>query len=128
MESKIYFTIAISSSILAFALIVATGMIPTAFVNVLAQEGAISTEGSVNDTLIDKDKGTSRSSTEFSAVNDTMSGQNVSQWTTNATLAYEQGESEDTGMTKGLGNDTGMTEGQTGPEGEGEVDLGTGRP
>jgi hypothetical protein len=27
-----------------------------------------------------------------------------------------------------LGNDTGMTEGQTGPEGEGEVDLGTGRP
>ena len=63
MESKIYFTIAISSSILAFALIVATEMIPTAFVNVLAQEGAISPEGSVNDTLIDKDKGTSRSST-----------------------------------------------------------------
>ncbi|HEX6294148.1 MAG TPA: hypothetical protein VFZ46_03265, partial [Nitrososphaeraceae archaeon] len=35
----------------------------------------------VNDTLIDKDKGTTRSSTEFSAVNDTISGQNTSQWT-----------------------------------------------
>ena len=74
MESNIYFTIAISS-ILVFALIVATGIIPTAFVNVLAQEGAITPKGSVNDTLIDKDKGTSRSSTEFSAVNDKMSGQ-----------------------------------------------------
>jgi hypothetical protein len=86
MESNIYFTIAISSSILVFALIVATvGIIPTtAFVNVLAQEeeGAITpTEGSVNDTQIDKDKGTTRSSTEFSAVNDTISGQNTSQWT-----------------------------------------------
>ena len=91
MESNIYFTIAISSSILVFAfLIVATvGIIPTtAFVNVLAQEeGAITPKGSVNDTLIindtliDKNKGSTRSSTEFSAVNDTMSGQNTSQWT-----------------------------------------------
>ncbi len=88
MESNIYFTIAISS-ILVFALIVATvGIIPTAFVNVLAQEeGAITPKGSVNDTqiindtLIDKNKGSTRSSTEFSAVNDTMSGQNTSQWT-----------------------------------------------
>ena len=95
MESKnIYLTIAISSSsILVFAfLIVATtaGIIPTTalFVNVLAQEeGAITPKGSVNDTLIindtliDKNKGSTRSSTEFSAVNDTMSGQNTSQWT-----------------------------------------------
>jgi hypothetical protein len=89
MESNIYFTIAISSSILVFALIVATvGIIPTAFVNVLAQEeGAITPKGSVNDTLIindtliDKNKGSTRSSTEFSAVNDTISGQNTSQWT-----------------------------------------------
>ena len=92
MESNIYLTIAISSSILVFAfLIVATaGIIPTTalFVNVLAQEeGAITPKGSVNDTLIindtliDKNKGTTRSSTEFSAVNDTMSGQNTSQWT-----------------------------------------------
>jgi hypothetical protein len=86
MESNIYLTIAISS-ILVFALIVATGIIPTAFVNILAQDGAIAPEGSVNDTLIindtliDKDKGTTRSSTEFSAVNDTISGQNTSQWT-----------------------------------------------
>jgi hypothetical protein len=95
MESKnIYLTIAISSSILAFAfLIIATtvGIIPKTalFVNVLAQgeEGAITPKGSVNDTLIindtliDKNKGSTRSSTEFSAVNDTMSGQNTSQWT-----------------------------------------------
>ena len=88
MESNIYFTIAISS-ILVFALIVATvGIIPISFENVLAQEeGAITPKGSVNDTLIindtliDKNKGTTRSSTEFSAVNDTMSGQNTSQWT-----------------------------------------------
>ena len=33
------------------------------------------------------------------------------------------------GMTEGLGNETGgMTEGQTDPNGEGEVDLGTGGP
>ena len=87
MESNIYFTIAISS-ILVFALIVAIGIIPISFENVLAQEeGAITPKGSVNDTLIindtliDKNKGSTRSSTEFSAVNDTMSGQNTSQWT-----------------------------------------------
>jgi hypothetical protein len=72
MESKIYSTIVISS-ILTFALI--AGVIPAAFVNVLAQEGAITPEGSVNDT---------------------MSGQNASQWATNATLAFAQGD--DTGM------------------------------
>src|SRR5512145_762124 len=100
MESKIYLTITISS-ILAFALIAATGISTIAFVNVLAQEGAITPEGSVNDT---------------------MSGQNTSQWASNATLVYAQGESEDTGgTTEGLGNDTsGMTEGQTDPNGEGE--------
>ncbi len=108
MESKIYLTITISS-ILAFALIAATGISTIAFVNVLAQEGAITPEGSINDT---------------------MSGQNASQWASNATLVYAQGESEDTGgMTEGLGNDTsGMTEGQTDPNGEGEIDLGTGGP
>ena len=44
------------TSILAFALIAA---IPTTFVNVLAQEGAITSEGTVNDT---------------------MSGENATQW------------------------------------------------
>ncbi len=59
-----------------------------------------------------------------------MSGQNASQQTTNATLAYAQVENEDTnGMTEGLGNDTGRKmEGQTDPNGEGEVELGTGGP
>lgn len=85
MESNIYFTMAISL-ILVFALIVvATGIIPTtAQVNAVAQEeGAVNppAEDLVNNTQIDKDKGNTRSSTEFSAVNDTISGQNISQWT-----------------------------------------------
>ena len=54
-------------SILTFALITAISSI--VFVNVLAQEGAITSEGSVNDT---------------------MSGQNASQWASNATLAFAQ--------------------------------------
>ena len=67
MESKTYSTIFVTS-ILTFALI-ATGISTTAFVNVLAQEGAITPEGSVNDT---------------------MSGQNASQWASNATLTFAQ--------------------------------------
>jgi len=81
MESKLS-SIAIKiSSIIAFALIITVGTIPSIFEHVLAQEDAITSEDSGNDTLIDKDKGTTRSSTEFSAVNDTISGQNTSQWT-----------------------------------------------
>ena len=72
MESKTYSTIFVTS-ILTFALITAIPSI--VFVNVLAQEGAITPEGSVNDT---------------------MSGQNASQWASNATLAFAQGD--DTGM------------------------------
>ena len=67
METKTYSAIFTISAILAFALI--AGIIPSTFVNVLAQEGAITPEGSVNDT---------------------MSGQNASQWATNATLAFAQ--------------------------------------
>ena len=67
MKSKTYSTIFVTS-ILTFALI-ATGISTTAFVNVLAQEGAITPEGSVNDT---------------------MSGQNASQWASNATLTFAQ--------------------------------------
>lgn len=66
MESKTYSTIFVTS-ILTFALITAIPSI--VFVNVLAQEGAITPEGSVNDT---------------------MSGQNASQWASNATLAFAQ--------------------------------------
>ena len=62
--------------------------------------------------------------------------------TTSFVSVLAQGEGGDTGgmpggegmtvgggMTEGLGNETGgMTEGQTDPNGEGEVDLGTGGP
>jgi hypothetical protein len=86
------------TSILAFVLIAAAGL-STPFENVLGQEGAITPEGSVNDT---------------------MSGQNASQWT-NATLAFAQ--EDDTGMTseggdmgdmnQSQGNETGMVQGQS---------------
>ena len=116
MNSKIHSILI--SSILAFALIAGTG-ISTAFVNVLAQEGAITPEGSINDT---------------------MSGENATQWA-NATLAYAQegfttedlvnetidlgndtmmnatlayAQENDTGMTsEASDNMTGMTQGQT---------------
>lgn len=87
MESKLYSITIKISSIIVFALIITVGTIPSIFEHVLAQEDAITSEDSgndtliINDTLIDKDKGTTRSSTEFSAVNDTISGQNTSQWT-----------------------------------------------
>jgi hypothetical protein len=81
MESKLYSITIKISSITVFALIITVGTIPSIFEHVLAQEDAITSEDSGNDTLIDKDKGTTRSSTEFSAVNDTISGQNTSQWT-----------------------------------------------
>lgn len=74
MKSKMYLAIVITIfSILTFALIAITGTTFSIFENVIAQEGAINSEDLVNDTQIDKDRGTTRSSTEFSAVNDTMS-------------------------------------------------------
>ena len=87
METKSHSTIVIMS-ILAFALIATAGISTTTFVNVLAQEGAITPEGSVNDT---------------------MSGQNASQWVTNATLAFAQEgfETEDlVNETIDMGNNT----------------------
>ena len=76
MKSKLYLAIAITIfSTLTFALIATTtGTTFSIFENVVAQEGAInSAEDLVNDTQIDKDRGTTRSSTDFSAINDTMS-------------------------------------------------------
>lgn len=73
MDPKFY-SIIISSSILAFALIAA--IIPTIIENVFAQEGAITPESSVNDT---------------------MSGKSLPPWV-NATLAFAQ--VNDTGMTQ----------------------------
>jgi hypothetical protein len=89
MESKTH-SIIVITSILTFALI--TAIPSVVFVNVLAQEGAITPEGSVNDT---------------------MSGQNASQWAANATLAFAQegfqtddliNETIDMGNNTGTGN------------------------
>ena len=75
MKSKIYVAIVITIfSILTFALIATTGPTFSIFENVVAQEDVVNPlEDSVNNTQIDKDKGTTRSSTDFSAINDTMS-------------------------------------------------------
>ena len=122
MDSKIHSIVI--PSILAFALIVTAGISTTAFVTVLAQEGTITPEGSINDT---------------------MSGENATQWA-NATLAFAQegfttedlvnetidlgndtmmnatlafAQENDTGMTsEGSGNMTGMTQGQTDDDGD----------
>jgi len=124
MDSKIHSIV--NPSILAFALIATAGISTTAFVNVLAQEGAITPEGSINDT---------------------MSGENATQWA-NATLAFAQegfttedlvnetidlgndtmmnatlafAQENDTGMTsEGSGNMTGMTQGQTDDDDDGD--------
>jgi hypothetical protein len=75
MKLKMYLAIVITlSSILTFALIATTtGATFSIFENVVAQESAVNpAEDLVNDTQIDKDKGTTRSSTDFSAINDTM--------------------------------------------------------
>ena len=72
-----------------------------------AQEGAITPEG----------------------MNNTMSTENATEWTSNATLASVQGEGgqDISGMTKRFENDTtGIPEGQVDPDSKGEVDLGTG--
>jgi hypothetical protein len=75
MKLKMYLAIGITlSSILTFALITTTGTTFLLFENVVAQEGAVNPpEDLDNNTQIDKDKGTSRSSTDFSAINDTIS-------------------------------------------------------
>jgi hypothetical protein len=73
MKSKTY--LAIVTSILTFALITTTiGTTLSIFENVIAhQEGANNSavEDSVNDTQIDTDAGNTRSSPDFSALNDT---------------------------------------------------------
>lgn len=88
MKLKVYSTIVISS-ILGFALIAATEISTTAFVNTFAQEG-FQTEDLINETI--------------------DMGNNTT--TSNSTLAFAQGEGlgNDTG---------GMSEGQTDPNGEG---------
>jgi hypothetical protein len=83
MESKTYSTIFVTSSILAFALI--AGIIPSTFVNVLAQEG-FTTESLVNETIA-----LGNTSESFSVNNDTsVTPENTATpetIVTNATLA-----------------------------------------
>ena len=133
MKSKIY-SIVISSSILAFALI-AAGISTPAFENVFGQEGAITPEGSVNDTMSGKNATQWANATLAFAqegfttkdlVNETIDLGNDTT-SMNATLAFAQ--EDDTGMTQGedmddmngdiggmnqsQGNNTGMVQGQS---------------
>ncbi|MGZ5500967.1 MAG: hypothetical protein ACXWEW_07460 [Nitrososphaeraceae archaeon] len=88
------------SSILVLALIAAE--IPTIIENVFAQEGAITPEGSVNDTMSGGNATQWVNATLAFAQNDTMSMDNSTMM--NATLAFAQ--VDDTGMTQGgnMGN------------------------
>ena len=76
MNSKI--NSIVITSILVFVLI---AEIPTVFEHVLTQEGTITPEDSINDTMSSQNQTfTSRTNTDFSAVNavnDTMSGENI---------------------------------------------------
>jgi hypothetical protein len=133
MKSKIYSTI-VTSLILAFALI-AAGISTPAFENVFGQEGAITPEGSVNDTMSGKNATQWANATLAFAqegfttkdlVNETIDLGNDTT-SMNATLAFAQ--EDDTGMTQGedmgdmngdmggmnqsQGNDTGMVQGQS---------------
>jgi hypothetical protein len=133
MKSNIY-SIIVISSILAFGLIATAGISITTFVNIVAQEGAITPEG-INATMTGQnDTSTTSGNTaipETIVTNATLAyaqGEDAGMTTDNstmmnATLAYAQGEdAEDTGgMTDngGMANDTGgMTddEGITGGE------------
>ena len=112
MNSKKYSTIIITTSIIVFALLTTkpAGITSVAiFENVLAQEGAITPEG----------------------INNTMTTENTTEWTSNATLVSVQGEGgqDISGMTERFQNDTtGIPEGQVDPDSKEEVDLGTGGP
>ena len=97
MNSKI--NSIVITSILVFVLI---AEIPTVFEHVLTQEGTITPEDSINDTMSSQNQTfTSRTNTDFSAVNavnDTISNKNITQWA-NATLAFSQ--EDKTGITQG---------------------------
>ena len=127
METKTYSAIFATSTILAFALI--AGIIPSTFVNVLAQEGAITPEG-MNNTMSTENatEWTSNVTLAFAQddtgimENDTMSINNDTSMMMNATLAYAQGDnatqSQGGNATQSQtgGNMTGLTQGQTGTD------------
>jgi hypothetical protein len=101
----------IISSFLVFALIAG---IPAAFVNILAQGEGGNTGGMPGGEGMTGGGGMSADTSEMQA---------------DEGITVGGGMSEEDGITESLENETnGMTEGQTDPNGEGEVDLGTGGP
>ena len=71
MKPKTFLTIIFTFSILTFFFIGTAETTFSIFEKAIAQESTIDSSDSVNNTIIDKDKGTTRSSTDFSAINET---------------------------------------------------------
>ena len=71
MKPKTFLTIIFTFSILTFFFIGTAETTFSIFEKAIAQESTINSSDSVNNTIIDKDKGTTRSSTDFSAINET---------------------------------------------------------
>ena len=71
MKPKTFLTIIFTFSILTFFFIGIAETTFSIFEKAIAQESTINSSDSVNNTIIDKDKGTTRSSTDFSAINET---------------------------------------------------------
>ena len=101
----------IISSLVVFTLIAG---IPAAFVNISAQGEGGNTGGMPGGEGMTGGGGMSADTSEMQA---------------DEGITVGGGMSEEDGITESLENETnGMTEGQTDPNGEGEVDLGTGGP
>jgi hypothetical protein len=110
MDKKIRAMIILS--FLVFALIIG---IPAAFVSISAQGEGGNTGGMPGGEGMTGGGGMSADTSEMQADEGITVGGEISE--------------EDDGITESLENETnGMTEGQTDPNGEGEVDLGTGGP
>ena len=71
MKPKTFLTIIFTFSILTFFFIGTAETTFSIFEKAIAQESTINSSDSVNNTIIDKDKGTARSSTDCSAINET---------------------------------------------------------
>jgi hypothetical protein len=71
MKPRTFLAIIFTFSILTLFFIGTAETTFSIFEKAVAQESTINSSDSVNNTIIDKDKGTSRSSTDFSAINET---------------------------------------------------------
>jgi hypothetical protein len=71
MKPRTFLAIIFTFSILTLFFIGTAETTFSIFEKAVAQESTINSSDSVNNTTIDKDKGTSRSSTDFSAINET---------------------------------------------------------